>query len=137
MKILEKYGKDIDMRLLNRNLENIREMQIDRKNTALKNLNEINPNKDYHCPICCSDDNKRYVDIYGYVYLECQKCKSIFLANLPDAEKLYQGNNDVTVEHYIDEEIFNKRKNIISKPKLDFVFECLNQYGSQIEIQTW
>lgn len=79
-----------------------------------------------------------YVDIYGYQYCECQNCKSIFLANLPNAEDLYSGKEEVAVGHYVNKEIFNKRKEIIAKPKLDFVFEVINNYyGEDFKIESW
>ena len=136
--IIQKYGKKIDMRNLNRDLTNIQKMKENRKDAALKNLNEFNPNNNISCPICKSEKYEFYVNIYGYQYCECQNCKSIFLANLPNAEELYQGKAEVAVEHYIDKEIFNKRKEIISKPKLDFVLECLNNYYNEnFEIKSW
>ena len=132
--MFSKYGKNIDMRLLNRNLDNIRNMRLNRRDSALKNLNEFNPNDDFSCPICESKKYELYVNIYGYQYCECQGCKSIFLANLPNAEELYVGNDDVPVEHYVDEEIFNKRKEIISKPKLDFVVDSLENIFTDFDI---
>ncbi|MBQ9025559.1 MAG: class I SAM-dependent methyltransferase [Methanobrevibacter sp.] len=136
---MQKYGKEIDMRNLNRNLENIRVMKQNRKDASLKYLNEFNPDDEISCPICESGQYKYYVDIYGYKYCECQYCKSIFLANLPNAEELYQGSEEVAVEHYVDKEIFEKRKEIISKPKLEFVLECLNDYngGGNFKINSW
>ena len=126
------------MRNLNRDLTNIQKMKENRKDAALKNLNEFNPNNNISCPICKSEKYEFYINIYGYQYCECQNCKSIFLANLPNAEELYQGKEEVAVEHYIDKEIFNKRKEIISKPKLDFVLECLNNYYNEnFEINSW
>lgn len=135
---LQKYGKEIDMRNLNRNLDNIREMRQNRKEAALKHLNEFDPNAEISCPICESGKYEFYVDIYGYQYCECLNCKSIFLANLPNAEELYQGAEEVAVEHYVDPEIFEKRKEIISKPKLEFVFEVLkNHFGDDFKIKSW
>lgn len=135
---MHKYGKKIDMRTLNRDLTNIQVMKHNRKEAALKNLNEFNPNNKVLCPICNSIEYEFYVNIYGYQYCECQDCKSIFLANLPNAEELYQGKEEIAVEHYINKEIFDKRKEIISKPKLDFVLECLNSYyGCDFKIKSW
>ena len=126
------------MRLLNRDLDNIREMRQNRKNSALLNLNEFDSNKEYNCPICGFKEYSFYVNIYGYQYCECKKCKSIFLANLPNAEELYSGKEEVEVGHYIDKEIFDKRKELISKPKLNFVFDCINDYfESNFKIDTW
>lgn len=126
------------MRLLNRDLKNIREMREDRKKAALKNLNEFDSNRKIFCPICECEDYNFYVNIYGYQYCECNNCKSIFLANLPNTEELYSGKEEVAVEHYVDNEIFNKRKEIIAKPKLDFVFEVLNNYCDEdFKIESW
>jgi len=130
---LRKYGKEIDMRQINRDLDNIKKMKEDRKESSLKYLNKFNPNQKIMCPICKSPEYEHYVNIYGYQYCECQHCKSIFLANLPNTEKMYQGSEDVTVEHYVNKDIFNKRKELISKPKLDFVLECLENKT----IDTW
>lgn len=134
---MHKYGKKIDMRLLNRNLDNIRKMKENRKETSLKNLNEFNPDVKISCPICKSKEYELYLNIYGYQYCECQTCKSIFLANLPNAEELYQGKEDVAVDHYVDKEMFDKRKEIIAKPKLIFVLECLNEYYDDFNIESW
>ena len=135
---LYKYGKEIDMRMLNRNLDNIRKMKEDRKKASLNNLNEFNPNIKINCPICGCEEYILYVNIYGYQYCECQNCKSIFLANLPNAEELYQGNDEIAVEHYVDKEIFNKRKEIIAKPKLNFVLDVLKEhYGNDFTIGSW
>lgn len=127
------------MRNLNRNLNNIREMRQNRKVASLKYLKEFNSDEKISCPICESGQYKSYVDIYGYRYCECQDCKSIFLANLPNIGELYQGSEEVAVEHYVDKEIFDKRKEIISKPKLEFVLECLNEYYEEdnFEINSW
>lgn len=133
-----KYGKKIDMRSLNRDLNNIREMKQNRKEASLKNLNEYDSEGSYFCPICESEDYKFYVNIYGYQYCECQKCKSIFLANLPNVEELYLGKEEVAVEHYIDKEIFDKRKKLIANPKLDFVLDVLTKYyGENFKIKSW
>ena len=135
---MHKFGKDIDMRSLNRDLSNIQEMKQNRKESALKNLIEFNRNDKISCPICNSEEYEFYVNIYGYQYCECQDCKSIFLANLPNAEELYQGKEEVAVEHYVDKDIFEKRKEIISKPKLEFVLECLNKYyANDFKIESW
>lgn len=127
------------MRTLNRNLKNIREMKQNRKEAALKNLNEFNENEEVSCPICGFGKYEFYINIYGYQYCECKNCKSIFLANLPNTEELYQGKDEVVaVEHYVDKEIFDKRKELISKPKLDFVFDVLkNYYGDEFKIEFW
>ena len=135
---MEKYGKEIDMRNLNRDLDNICEMKKNRKDAALKNLIKFDSNVEISCPICKSKEYRNYVNIYGYKYLECKECKSIFLANLPNAEELYQGAEEVEVEHYVNREIFEKRKKIISKPKLDFVLEVLNNYfDNKFKIDSW
>ena len=57
------------MRLLNRDLNNIREMREDRKNAALKNLNKFNPNDEINCPICECERYELYVDIYGFWFI--------------------------------------------------------------------
>ena len=58
-----KYGKKMDMRSLNRDLNNIREMKQNRKEASLKNLNEYDSEGSYFCPICESEDYKFYVNI--------------------------------------------------------------------------
>lgn len=127
------------MRLLNRNLKKIKEMRNNGKKSALINLNEFNSNQEIICPICNCQDHQFYVDIYGYHYHECCHCKSIFLANLPNAENLYKGKEDVPIEHYVNQEIFNKRKILIAKPKLDFVLECLSSFyeKNDLKIESW
>lgn len=126
------------MRLLNRDLNNICEMISNTKDAALKNLEEFNPKDNLSCPVCESAEYEFYVNVYGYQYCECQHCKSIFLANLPNTEELYEWKEEVAIEHYVDKEIFNRRKEIISKPKLDFVLGVLkNYYQDDFNIESW
>ena len=62
---MEKYGKEIDMRNLNRDLDNICEMKKNRKDAALKNLIKFDSNVEILCPICKSKEYGDYVNIYG------------------------------------------------------------------------
>ena len=53
---MEKYGKEIDMWNLNRDLDNICEMKKNRKDAALKNLIKFDSNVEILCPICKSKE---------------------------------------------------------------------------------
>ncbi|MBK5262599.1 MAG: class I SAM-dependent methyltransferase, partial [Peptostreptococcaceae bacterium] len=54
--------------------------------------------------------------------------------DLPDTRKIYESNPETPVEHYINEELFNKRIKMIAEPKINFIIEVLN---SDVSNEKW
>lgn len=132
---MNRYGKKIDMRMIDRNLDNLKERIYDCHQLAIKNLNNRSVSKRKKCVVCNCEEYEEFVEVYGYMYYECLKCKSIFLSDLPDINKLYEGVPDKNIEGcYVNEEIFQKRIPIIAKPKVEYVLDVVNKYSKELNL---
>lgn len=131
-----KYGKPVQMRQINRNLDGIKSM-IDSAHQQSERC-YISPAKDAvpRCRICGSENAKLFVSVWGkYHYYECKKCGSVFLHNLPDVKGLYTGHETVSGRYYINDAVFEQRVNMISAPKVHFVLDICE--GSKIPVSQW
>jgi DNA-directed RNA polymerase subunit RPC12/RpoP len=86
--VLRKYGKDVNMRLLKRDIGKIKEMIENCSEFSSENLVQFNENWNYECRICHSKNFSKFTNIRGYEYVECTGCKSIVLLNIPDTKKM-------------------------------------------------
>ena len=69
-----------------------------------------------------------FVTIYGlYHYHECEVCGSVFLDNLPDFQNMYQEDNEVNGDIYMDDSVYETRVEMISAPKVEFVLELCEE----------
>ncbi|WP_312353850.1 class I SAM-dependent methyltransferase [Aminipila sp.] len=131
-----KYGKDIDMRHINRDVHNLKEMIRKVKDQSIQSLVQFNPaGEEYTCNICHESNYDIFLNIHGYYYCECKNCKSVFLANIPDVKKLYEGNPDTTVDMYVDKDLFYKRVKMIAEPKVNFILNVAKQLN--IDVRSW
>lgn len=131
--MIKKYGKNVDMRNVNRNISKIKHMIKDVKESSINNLVEFDLNEQYKCRICHHIEYNFFMNIYGYQYCECNRCKSIFLANIPDTKKLYQGIPNIPIDLYIDKDLFEKRVEMIAEPKIEFILNVAKKIGVKIE----
>lgn len=133
--MIKKYGKEIDMRKVNRNLENIKQT-INNTRRRIDMYGNIETKRD-HCPMCGCNKATPFFKVYDkFEYLQCEGCKGLYLINYPNIRTMYSNNdmNALTVE-YIDESIFNERVNMISKPKVEFVLDvCRNE---SLSLKSW
>lgn len=133
--MIKRYGKEVDMRTINRDLNKIKE---NAKN-ARKRLDiytKFGGQRD-RCPMCGSTQANHFLKIYDkYQYLQCQICGGLYLENYPSIEEMYSSNDVVALTtEYIDNDIFCKRVDMISKPKVDFVLDVCKENG--IKVNTW
>ncbi len=133
--MLLKYGKKIDMRNINRDVDKIQKMIVSTKQSASKYLNVNSNDNVISCRICNSKQSNFFVNVYEYIYHECEVCGSIFLVNLPNIKKLYSDIPDTPVEHYINKDVFNKRVEMIAKPKVNYIFNIANK--NNINLHKW
>lgn len=134
--MVTKYGKPVQMRQINRNLDGIKKM-ID---SAHQKSDEcyVPPVEGSapRCRICGSENAELFVSIWGkYHYYECEKCGSVFLYNLPDVKKLYTGHETATGTLYTNDAVFEQRVNMISAPKVHFVLDTCEE--SKIPVSQW
>jgi SAM-dependent methyltransferase len=123
--IYRKYGKDVNMRYLKRDLEKIKRMINNCRDFSEGNLVPIDKNIEYDCRICHSKYHKEFTIVHGYHYSICDNCDSIVLLNIPDAKKLYASENSEASSIYLDDEVFLKRAETIGLPKVNFVLESI------------
>ena len=119
--IIRKYGKEIDMRSLSRDLDTIRRLINVIDVSCKESLTVCSNTTIYKCRICKSKNHKHYVTIKGYNYHLCENCNSVFLLNLPDVERLYSEERSTASNLYLNENTFLERVETIAIPKIKFV----------------
>jgi hypothetical protein len=134
--MIRKYGKEINMRSLNRNIETIRNLVDHFKNFAIQNLEPYNEKIKYECRICHSKKHIPFTKVIGYSYNFCLNCNSIILLNIPDVKKLYESENMQASCIYLNDENFLKRVNSIAVPKLNFVLETIFKKHNEKEAKS-
>jgi 2-polyprenyl-3-methyl-5-hydroxy-6-metoxy-1,4-benzoquinol methylase len=122
--VLRKYGKDVDMRFLNRDICKIKQMIKNCAEFSYQNLVWFDDKHEYNCRICRNNKFVRFTNVRGYEYVQCTDCESIVLLNIPDAKKLYEKKGTPASAIYLDEEIFQRRVETIALPKIKFIFEA-------------
>lgn len=99
--INRKNNKDIDMSKLNRDIEWKIDSAINHKKLAEKY--NINKTRDI-CPICDEGEGNVLVNVYGYDYVECNKCGHVYLNAMIDEgsiKELYLGNENKNLQHMV------------------------------------
>lgn len=131
--MLRKYGKPVDMRMINRNISHISEMIEGCKRKAEKfELRDKTLRKS--CIVCGSNDRKLFLTVYEkYKYYECGKCGALTLEKFPDVEEMYLSEETANGNIYIDEDTYDTRINMIAKPKVDFVLDVIGKTGNRIK----
>ncbi len=132
-KVLIKYGKPFDMRVLDRGVEWRKEIALDQKHLADRmkgNLNRLDA-----CPICDRAEVSTYTIVFGYPYGKCGFCGHIYCQTPPNAfaiENLYRSDSllkSAQSKIYLDENLFLKRLENIARPKVNFVQDVINKLG--------
>lgn len=134
-----RFGKPVDMSQLYRDFRWRRKTAGDQKSVAMR----------YHtfrrtplkiCPICGNSDFTPFVKIYGYPFAECVECGDIFMLTPLDPEsvrKLYdgvKGEKSIQEDMYLEPEIFSRRVEQISRPKIAFSQTFLPRKGRWVDI---
>lgn len=128
--VLSYYGKDFDLRNLNRNIESVKKLMNERDVLMEKHK----PSSFlFACRICDGDDFINFADIKDYKYVFCRKCESVVLLNIPNVEILYDSSEALNTMYTADIFISEKRIKDIAVPKAAFVFkvlyETVNKYN--------
>jgi DNA-directed RNA polymerase subunit RPC12/RpoP len=127
--MLRKYGKDMNMRFLKRDLGAIKQMIESCAKFSRENLAQLDEKKTYNCRICHSKSFSKFTNVRGYEYVQCADCGSIVLLNIPDVRKLYEKEGTIASTIYLDEEVFQRRVETIALPKIKFIVEMMNGGG--------
>ncbi len=131
--IIRKKGKDINWKELNRDSAWRLKVAKDKRLAANKMRKFITVKLD-KCPMC-SSDSTLFITVYGYDYYECNKCEHLFMNptfDKRDIKKLYTQN--ISKQHKIYTEVFDKRVKQISTPKVEFCNEIIKEKGLWIDI---
>ena len=129
--MIQKYGKEVDFRGLGRNLEFIKAAASQAAEISLqavsKGVNLIDI-----CPICKSGEKVSLIEINGCQWVRCTSCGQLYVRNIPhDISKIYIEGNEAQKQAYISEELFNKRREMISRPKAGFIDSVVMIYQEE------
>lgn len=70
-----------------------------------------------------------------YKYYECEGCGMVYLANLPETNEMYTGEETANGSAREYEDQFVQRVDMITKPKVEFVLDLCRQQN--IRIDSW
>ncbi len=85
------------------------------------------------CRICGSLQNTLFVKLLGkYDYYQCDQCQSLFLGEIPDVQSLYCGEEVANSSSYIDDAVYDKRVEMITAPKINFVLDVCRKEGRKL-----
>ncbi|MDD7333713.1 MAG: class I SAM-dependent methyltransferase [Lachnospiraceae bacterium] len=131
--MIKRYGKEVDMRTINRDLDQIKETAKNARK-RMDIYTKFGKQRD-KCPMCGSMEARKFLKVYDkYQYLQCKNCGGLYLEEYPNIEEMYSSNDMVALTtEYIDNDIFYKRLNMISKPKVDFVMDICKENGLSIK----
>lgn len=134
--MIERFGKAVQMRTINRNMDGIK-AAIDKTHKDADNFYKEAESEIRKCRICGATDSKLFLMAYEkYEYCECMNCKALFLHNLPDTEKMYSGDdNSANCTSYIDDAVYERRIEMISAPKAEFILDVCKQ--TNVEVNEW
>ena len=138
--MIERFGKQLNMKSLNRDLDKIRRYGEEGRNNCAKYfLSQASDN--VCCRICGSDDTKHFIKMnsqssFSYDYNICNRCGSVFLKNLPDIKKMYTTEDaSANLPEYISKDIYERRIEMISAPKVNFVLDTCRHEG--VDPKNW
>jgi len=130
--MLNKYGKNVNMRFLKRDIGKIKKLIKDNDEFCFNNLIKFDDKKEYECRICHNKKIKKYLNVKGYEYAKCSDCESIVLLNIPDVKKLYEKDGTPASTIYLDKDVFQRRVETIALPKIEFILETINKNDNLI-----
>lgn len=122
--MLIRYGKDCDMRSINRDLSKIAQMVAENERNSLYHWDE-SLEENLCCRACGCQQRKLVLTIHGkYDFYECENCGTLYLGQNPRYRAMYVDEGDKANGNiYIDDSNWFKRVDMISKPKVDFVLD--------------
>jgi SAM-dependent methyltransferase len=124
--MLIKFGKKADMYIIQgRDFEKKHKLMLEYKKWSEKALIPYNENNEYKCRICNCKKFDKFVDIYGFYYVQCEECESIILLNLPDVKTLYNSEESTMADVFLNDEYFISRTKNIGLPKAEFVLNSI------------
>jgi SAM-dependent methyltransferase len=132
MAVLRRYGKDVNMRFLRRDIEKVKQMIENCTEFSHKNLVRLDERQQYDCRICHDKNFSKFTNVWGYEYAQCSSCESIVLLNIPNAKKLYEKEGTPASVIYLDEEVFQRRVETIGLPKIEFVIDAIGEHNHRM-----
>lgn len=129
---IRKYGKNVNMRFLKRDIEKIKQMIDSCARFSYENLIQFNEKQNYDCRICHSKNLSKFTNVRGYEYVKCTDCESIVLLNTPNVKRLYEKEGTTASTIYLDDEVFQRRVETIALPKIEFVVQKLNRRSHHV-----
>ena len=134
--MLVKYGKPVDMRSINRTVEAIDET-IEKSARRMKNAYRKSGGVKPKCRICGSGQSTLFAKLLGkYEYFQCEQCQALFLGEIPDIQNLYCGENAVNSSSYIDDAVYDRRVEMITAPKIQFVLDACRS-EELVKLDSW
>ncbi len=132
MNIVQKYGKSFDNKAILRTPQWI-ENQITKATRVAHKFSKHKKKTLTQCPMCQSKQFHPFSNIYGFIYMQCENCDNLFLQNpLEDLNQLYTNDGkESSFECYLDDEIWEKRKNVIAIPKVEFISEVATRFQNK------
>lgn len=126
-------GKEFNPNSLRRTPRWLIDISEAQKNLSEKILDICISNE--RCPVCRDQKFDDIVVVHGYRYVICSDCRHIFSIQYPDQQvlkKMYDnekdfGNSQASI--YVDDELYEFRKQNISTPKYNFFKDTLNSHG--------
>jgi len=119
--MIVKYGKKMDFRDLGRDAEFIEKAGLQNADISQRTYKNGTANIDC-CPICKSGSMQSLKEINCFQWKKCEMCGHFFVVNVPiEVSGIYEAGNEAQTEAYISDELFKKRRLLISKPKAEFI----------------
>jgi 2-polyprenyl-3-methyl-5-hydroxy-6-metoxy-1,4-benzoquinol methylase len=133
--MIEKYGKTIDFRYINRDLNRIK-VHNEHSLEVCGRFYNADSSFDGKCRICGSTDMTPFCRMNDqYSYFRCNNCNCIVMGNLPNIKEMYVDEKSANGLDHTDLSIYEKRVDMIFKPKVDWILEVCNSNG--IKIDKW
>lgn len=133
-----KYGKPVQMNDLKRSISWRLQSTKEIKNYTGK---FAIIGKRTSCPICENRQGTAYITVNANTYLECSNCGHLYMEDIisdMDTCNLYSQDSSYS-DMYANDAFFQKRIDMISAPKVEFVKKYLNDFpiGSQNKQKEW
>jgi SAM-dependent methyltransferase len=123
-------GKPLSVKQLGRDLDWKLKMAEATRESADRVLRDFKSSKLQKCPICQSTAFDPFLEVYGFLFVQCRECTHIFSQLLPDQEAMYSiygGKDQPKLQHrvYLDPELFEIRAREIATPKVKHVTDFI------------
>jgi 2-polyprenyl-3-methyl-5-hydroxy-6-metoxy-1,4-benzoquinol methylase len=130
-KMILKYGKKIDFRKQGRDIRWIEVTALENTEISKKASKKASIHVN-SCPICKSTNITPLKEINYFFWNRCENCGHFFVSNVPsEVSDIYEEGNQAQKTVYISEELFVKRKELISKPKAEFINSVIKQLNDR------